>query len=78
MTLIEYLGENKEHTKSLFVKVIKRLREHFVYSIKIGFRDPLIKKNGDTLVRYPKPSKKMPKDNFSPAVNNDIMLSCRK
>lgn len=57
------------------MKVIKRLREHFVYSIKIGFRDPLIKKNGDTLVRYPKNSKKIGKTNFSPAVTHLLILA---
>lgn len=67
--LTEFLREHKDYNKSLFMKVVKRLKEHFVYSIKIGFRDPLIKKNGDTLVRYPKTNKKIPKNNFSPAVS---------
>jgi hypothetical protein len=39
-----------------------------MYTIKIGARNPLIKKNGDTYVRYPKPFKKLTKDNYSPAV----------
>ena len=50
------------------MKIIKKIRELFVYSIKTGLRDPLIKKNGETFVRYPQPMKKIPKSNFSPAV----------
>ena len=61
-------SHHEEFAKSLFMKIIKKIRELFVYSIKTGLRDPLIKKNGETFVRYPQPMKKVPKSNFSPAV----------
>ena len=66
--LVAFLKENKEFTKSLFMKIVKKIKELFVYSIKIGLRDPLIKKNGETFIRYPQTMKKLPKNNFSPAI----------
>lgn len=66
--LTAFLRANTEYTESLFMKVINKIRELFVYSIKTGLRDPLIKKTGETLIRYPKPPKKLPKNNYSPAV----------
>ena len=50
------------------MKIIRKIKELFVYSIKMGARDPLIKKNGETFIRYPKLSKKVVKDKYSPAV----------
>lgn len=50
------------------MKVVKKIKELFVYGIKLGVRDPLIKKNGETYVRYPKIAKKSTRDNYSPAV----------
>jgi hypothetical protein len=58
-----------EYSKYLYIKVIKKIRELFIYSIKLGPRDPLIKKNGDTFIRYPKQVKKLTRDNYSPAVS---------
>jgi hypothetical protein len=62
-----------EYSKNLFIKVIRKLRENFVYSIKTGPRDPLIKKNGETFIRYPKQMKKLTRDNYSPAVDMDLI-----
>lgn len=50
------------------MKVVKKIKELFVYGIKLGVREPLIKKNGDTFVRYPKQARKLTRDNYSPAV----------
>lgn len=46
MVLSAFLRRNTEYSKSLFLKVVKRIKDLFVYTIKTGFRDPLIKKNG--------------------------------
>ena len=50
------------------MKIVKKIKELFVYSIKTGLRDPLIKKNGETFIRYPQTMKKLPKNNISPAI----------
>jgi hypothetical protein len=50
------------------MKAIRKIKELFIYGIKLGPREPLIKKNGETFVRYPKPCKKLTRDNYSPAV----------
>lgn len=54
------------------MKVVKKIKELFIYGIKLGVRDPLIKKNGDTYIRYPKLAKKLTRDNYSPAVCNSL------
>lgn len=41
-----FLERKVEYSRNLFIKVIRKLRENFIYSIKTGCRDPLIKKNG--------------------------------
>lgn len=66
--LYNFLRMHAEYSKYLYIKVIKKIRELFIYSIKLGPRDPLIKKNGDTFIRYPKQVKKLTRDNYSPAV----------
>jgi hypothetical protein len=66
--LSAFLQQKAEYSKNLFIKVIRKLKDLFVYSIKTGPRDPLIKKTGETFVRYPKQIKKLTRDNYSPAV----------
>jgi hypothetical protein len=66
--LTAFLRQNAEYSKQLFMKVVKKIKELFIYGIKLGVRDPLIKKNGDTFIRYPKLAKKLTRDNYSPAV----------
>ena len=67
--LTAFLRDNIEHSSQLFMKVVKKIQELFVYGIKLGVRNPLIKKNGDTYVRYPRIAKKLTRDNYSPAVS---------
>ncbi len=68
LSLTAFLRINTDFSKHFFVKVIKKIKELFFYSIKTGVRNPLVKKNGETFVRYPKVMKKISKDNFSPTV----------
>jgi len=68
VALSAFLRRYTDYSKNLFIKAVKKIKELFVYSIKTGFRDPLIKKSGETYVRYPKPIKKLTRDNYSPTV----------
>ena len=44
--LTDFINSNKEFKDEFFMKIVKNINKFFVYSIKTGLRNALVKKNG--------------------------------
>ena len=60
--LTSFITRHADKIDHLYMKVIKKIKEFFVYSIKTGVRNPLVKGNGETFVRISKVYHSFPKE----------------
>ena len=49
-----FVSRNSDKVNHFYMRIIKKIKELFVYAIKTGIRSPLLKPNGDSFHRFPK------------------------